>query len=381
MNNLSFEKYTKNMNEYILEGLDNSKLLDNRSQVIYDENGNLSKDIINKYNKYGFYVFENIVKIDELNVLKEEVDKVIDGAPISPGSKLDKKGEPALFRDLRKEPYIYAKPLSDPLGGTKLNKGRHPSKMKAPKPKKNSPEFTVKMLHGNLHLMKSALRLYGHPDLLKIASNILGDDFVPYNEVSFIKEPGLGPSIAWHRDGTTHWESEDWDLNAHGFNFMIQLYPSTPANCVWVIPGSHKEKYIDIPKLIQKSGTDQIKNAVPMTCNAGDVFMMNRQILHGSFANTSKERRVTINEGFFPRKRVRNITVTHLDGRVETFDDKRINERSKMIAYGINARSNFYRNEKKFNYKHLSEKIKIIDFSKNSWSFDLKDYNILDMYL
>ena len=26
MNNLSFEKYTKNMNEYILEGLDNSKL-------------------------------------------------------------------------------------------------------------------------------------------------------------------------------------------------------------------------------------------------------------------------------------------------------------------------------------------------------------------
>ena len=148
-----------------------------------------------------------------------------------------------------------------------------------------------------------------------------------------------------------------------------------------VIPGSHKEKYIDIPKLIQKSGTDQIKNAVPMTCNAGDVFMMNRQILHGSFANTSKERRVTINEGFFPRKRVRNITVTHLDGRVETFDDKRINERSKMIAYGINARSNFYRNEKKFNYKHLSEKIKIIDFSKNSWSFDLKDYNILDMYL
>ena len=40
---------------------------------------------------------------------------------------------------------------------------------------------------------------------------------------------------------------------------MIQLYPSTPANCVWVIPGSHKEKYIDIPKLITKSGTDQIK--------------------------------------------------------------------------------------------------------------------------
>ncbi|GIS65930.1 MAG: hypothetical protein CM1200mP4_2780 [Rhodospirillaceae bacterium] len=35
-------------------------------------------------------------------------------------------------------------------------------------------------------------RLYGHPGLLSIAAAINGPDFVPYNEVTFIKEPGLG---------------------------------------------------------------------------------------------------------------------------------------------------------------------------------------------
>src|SRR3712207_8288336 len=44
-----------------------------------------------------------------------------------------------------------------------------------------------------------------------------GDDFVPFNEALFIKEPGLGASVAWHRDGTTHWDAPDWDEGMHGF--------------------------------------------------------------------------------------------------------------------------------------------------------------------
>ena len=53
----------------------------------------------------------------------------------------------------------------------------------------------------------------------------------------FIKEAGLGPSVAWHQDGTTHWTAPDWDQGAHGFNCMAQLYASTPSNCVWTLPG------------------------------------------------------------------------------------------------------------------------------------------------
>ena len=28
---------------------------------------------------------------------------------------------------------------------------------------------------------------------------------VPYNDAIFIKQPGLGASVAWHQDGIVHW--------------------------------------------------------------------------------------------------------------------------------------------------------------------------------
>ena len=40
-----------------------------------------------------------------------------------------------------------------------------------------------------------------------------------------IKLPGLGPSVAWHQDGTTHWSESDGstpDICSHGFNYMLR---------------------------------------------------------------------------------------------------------------------------------------------------------------
>ena len=129
-----------------------------------------------------------------------------------------------------------------------------------------------------------------------------GEDFVPFNEVTFLKEPGLGVSVAWHQDGTTHWGSPEWNQGTHGFNFMAQIYGSTPSNGVWVVPGTHKQGKVDIKALVENSGSERISTAVPMVCESGDVVISNRQLVHGSFANTSEERRVTLNMGFLPRK-------------------------------------------------------------------------------
>ena len=119
--------------------------------------------------------------------------------------------------------------------------------MHEPAPAADAPSHTVERIYGNLQLMDGCLRLYGHHGLLSVAAAINGPGFVPYNEVTFVKEPGLGVSIAWHRDGTTHWDAPDWDAGAHGFNYMAQLYPSTPANGVWVLPGTHRIRDLDIP--------------------------------------------------------------------------------------------------------------------------------------
>ena len=101
-------------------------------------------------------------------------------------------------------------------------------------------------MFGMCQAMPAALRLYGHPQLLAIAAAINGPDFVPYNDAIFVKQPGLGGSVAWHQDGVTHWDSPDWDAGIHGFNFQVQLYPTTAANGLWVVPGTHRTGRVDI---------------------------------------------------------------------------------------------------------------------------------------
>ncbi|WP_339712844.1 phytanoyl-CoA dioxygenase family protein [uncultured Sneathiella sp.] len=381
LSQMSAEEHAKTMADYIKAGEARAYALGNRGPIRFGPDGKLHHDILDAYQEHGFYVFENVVGSEELAELRADVEDVLQRAPVSPESDVDALGRPALGPEFGRYPYRFAKPLSDPLGGTTKNKGRHPVKMSNPTPSKDAPSWTIELLHGNLHLMDSCLRLYGHPGLLAIAEAINGPDFVPYNEVAFIKEPGLGPSVAWHQDGTTHWDAPDWDENAHGFNFMTQLYPSTPANCVWLLPGSHRAGKVDIRKLVEESGSDRFKDAVPLVCKAGDVFAVNRQLVHGSFANSSPDRRVTINAGFFPRKRVLDVTTSQLDERMETYDAERIHARSRIIALGIDARQQRFPDEPRFCYQPLAG-----EEMENRWNEEnrekiLKNYNLNDIYI
>ncbi|MFV0295308.1 MAG: phytanoyl-CoA dioxygenase family protein [Hyphomicrobiaceae bacterium] len=377
----SAEDHARVMADYIREGEKRAMALGNRGPIRLDADGKLARDILDAYWRTGFYVFEGVLSAEEVAELRADVDRVISQAPVSPGAKLDREGRPALGDGIIKSPFRYAKPLSDPVGGTEKNNGRHPVKMQEPTLGEGGPEWTISNLDGNLHIMDSCLRLYGHPGILAIAASINGDDFVPYNEVTFIKEPGLGPSVAWHQDGTTHWNSPDWDEGAHGFNSMTQLYPSTAANCVWTLPGSHKLGRVDIKKLVSASASERIEGAVPMLCQPGDVMVLNRQAVHGSFANTSRDRRVTLNAGYFPRKRVLNVTTKRLSGDVETFDETRITERSRIIQLGIDARHQKYPQEKRFVYKPLAGHEDENRWNEQARSALLMNYNQRDMFI
>lgn len=378
---LSAAEHAAAMRDYMRDGEQRARQLGNRGPIRLDADGQLAADIVAAYWTHGFYVFENVVSDTELAELRADVDRVIDGAPAQPNSDTDRHGHPAYGRDFAKTPYRYAKPLSDPLGGTTKNKGRHPVKMLGPTPAEDAPEWTVELLDGNLQLMDSCLRLYGHPGLLAIAEAINGVDFVPYNEVTFIKEPGLGPSVAWHQDGTTHWDADDWDEGAHGFNFMTQLYASTAANCVWTLPGSHKLGKVDIKSLVATSGSERIDGAVPMVCDPGDVMVLNRQAVHGSFANTSPDRRVTLNAGFFPKKRVLNVTTSKLDGETHTYTEERIEQRARLIPIAVSARQQHFPEETPYSYKPLEDRSQDTVWDESMRQSTLKNYNLIDMYI
>lgn len=372
---LTAQDHAHAMADYSRAGEARARALGNRGPIRFDADGKLDRSILDAYWTHGFYVLEGVVGPEELAELRADVDAVLARAPASPEADIDRKD------GIIKPPYRWAKPLSDPVGGTDKNNGRHPVEMLQPTLGEGGPAWTVELLDGNLHLMDAALRLYGHPGLLAVAAAVLGDDFVPYNEVTFVKEAGLGPSVAWHQDGTTHWTAPDWDMGAHGFNFMTQLYASTAGNGVWVLPGSHKLGKADIKKLVANSGSDRIDGAVPMLCAAGDTIITNRQLLHGSFANSSPDRRITLNAGFFPRKRVLGVTTRRLTGVVETYDEARITERARILQLAIDARRQRFPQERAHVYRPLAGREDESRWNETTRETMLKNYNQRDMFI
>ena len=210
-----------------------------------------------------------------------------------------------------------------------------------------------------------------------MAEAINGKDFTPFNEAVWIKHPELGGSVAWHQDGTMKWDSPDFDAGTHGFNFMAQLFPCTAANALWVVPGSHTQK-ADIVAMCEAAGSDRIPGAVPLVCEAGDVAICNRQAVHGSFANTSPDIRVTINFGFHRRASVLGTKGNGIHSPTAVYDDARIFERSKLIAWAIDARRQRYPRETPFSYAPFEDIQDQYHFTE-AVKDQLRDYNLLDL--
>ena len=306
---------------------------------------------------------------------------MLERAPVEPGADVDASGRPALGLDYARRPYLFAKPLADPWGGTKLLGGRHPTQMTQPTPESGAPEAVVFLMSSMCQAMPSGLRLYGHPDLLRIAASINGDDFVPFNDAIFVKQPGLGSSVSWHQDGVTHWGSPEWDEGIHGFNFQVQLYPTTPGNCLWVLPGTQKLGKIDIEALVEANGgSETLPAALPLVCEAGDVTIVNRQTLHGSFANSSPDLRISITFGFHRRRSVEGQKAAlGVENDAVVYDAKRIFDRSAVIAVAIDARRQYDPREEPFTYEPFAGLEDDFRFDEETFERVIRNYNLNDL--
>lgn len=363
---------------YLREGEKRAFALGNRGPIRFTSSGKLSPDILDAYWRCGFYVFEGVLKAEELADIEADFLEIQDRLPTHKGAATDAKGRPALALGCTAPTLFWSKPLADPFGGTEQAKGRHPVKMAEPKPSADAPDEIVYLILGNLQFSEACLRVYGHPDLLRVAAAINGDDFTPFNDALFIKEPGLGASVAWHQDGTTHWDSPNWDQGIHGVNFMAQLFGCTAANGVWVVPGSHKSGRVDIKSLCTKAGSDKLPDAVPMICKPGDVAICNRQAVHGSFANTSADWRVTLNFGFHRRSSVLNVESGGIHNAPAVYDAERIRKRSRVIGYAIDARRQRFPDETPYVYGPHDEASEVYLWDAAAKA-DMKDYNLLDL--
>jgi ectoine hydroxylase-related dioxygenase (phytanoyl-CoA dioxygenase family) len=340
------------LGDYFRAGEARARALQNRGPIRFTPEGELAPDIIEAYRTFGFYVFERVVDDAELAELKTEFHAIVDRLPTGRESPVDHLGRPAIGVGLPLSPFHWSKPLGDPFGGAG-GLARSPVKMIEGTPTASLPDEVVFIIRGPLQFSDAALRAYGHPGLLGVSAAINGEDFVPFSEGYVVKQPGAGAAFAWHQDGTTHWDSPDWDPLIHGFNFMLQLYKSTPANGVWFVPGTHALGKIDVAACIKEAGGNLLPDAVPLICNPGDVAISNRHIMHGSFANSTNDWRVTLNMGFHRRKSVLGVTGRNSHDEA-AYDAERIRKRSEMIGYAIDARRRRFPDETPFVYRpHL----------------------------
>ncbi len=373
---LDYGTETAAMHAYCAAGAARAYALGNRGPLRFDINGRVHPEILAAYWRCGFYVFEGVLKADELADIEADFKDILARLPVEKDAVVDAQGRPALGADCKAPTLFWSKPLGDPLGGTTLANGRHPVKMFEPTPDQAAPKEIVYLILGSLQFSEAALRVYGHPQLLAVAAAVNGDDFAPFNEALFIKEPGRGASVAWHQDGVTHWDAPDWDEGTHGFNFMAQLYGCTPENGVWVVPGSHKLGKVDIKAMVARAGTERLPDAVPLICAPGDVAITNRQTLHGSFANVSDAWRVTVNFGFHRRRSVLGVMAGGVHNAPAVYDEARVRERSKVLGYAIEARKQRFPNETPYVYHPQIGQSFCWDAAAKA---SLKDYNLLDL--
>ena len=361
---------------YCERGTKRALALGNRGPLTFDKDGSVDEEILRVYHELGFYVFEQAIQPNELDEIRTEFNQLLSRAPVDSKSTVDMDGNPAIGLEFKSRSFSFAKPLSDPFGGTEAANGRYEAKMSEPTPKQDAPRETIFFISGICQLMDSCLRHYGNPRFLRVAEALNGSDFTPFTDGVWIKEPELGTSVAWHQDGTTLWQHPNWHEDIHGFNFMTQLYDTTAENSLWVVPGTHKDGKIDIRKRVADIGTDRLPDAVPMLSRAGDVAICNRQVLHGSFANTSSQRRVTIVHGFHMRDSVMGAETSFGSRAKVKYDEERVHRSSRLIPLAIDARRQHYTNEEPYEYQPLKDEVDQNRFNDETRNTLLKNYNM-----
>lgn len=355
--------------EFFEESQEKALSLPNRGPLVVGRNGAIDDSLTSSYWKYGFFVLENVISASEMNDLNCEFQELLGRAPVSSDASIDGSGRPLKFNKLQRKLFRFARPLSDPYGETEVGGGRYQVRLSEFDAPADAPQEVLLQIGGLLQFMDSALRLYGHPKLLALAEAINGSDFTPFTETMWIKQSQLGAAVSWHQDGTTHWTNPDLDHGSHGFNFMVNLQETTPENALWLVPGTHTQGKADLKRMMKRSRFERLEGAIPLLCKPGDVAICNRQVVHGSFPNSSPFPRYTFVFGFHRRSSVLGVQ----GWAKQPFNEEFIARSCELIDVAITARRQKYPQERSYQYKSKNKQAEEL-LSKPLRDGDLVNY-------
>ena len=106
------EQHAETMTKYVADGVTRAKALGNRGPLKLDSNGKLTPDILAAYDRTGFYIFEGAIKQDEIDLLRADMEWLLDRAPVDNGAEVDQQGRPAYGQGFARPVYSMIQPLA-----------------------------------------------------------------------------------------------------------------------------------------------------------------------------------------------------------------------------------------------------------------------------
>ena len=184
--------------------------------------GKVDPQIVDDFNRFGFYVLTGVLGDGEFTQLKSEVDEVIahadaaceempdigdggsrQGAIVPQPEPMPREG--VAWRHFAREGWQPGMGMSAaaPLATDANPSGRNPSAMDQPDvPTGLEHRRVLRSIMSWGRLSEAAFALQGHPGLLSLVEAILGEAFTVFGGVHselLIKAAHLGPSVAWHQ--------------------------------------------------------------------------------------------------------------------------------------------------------------------------------------
>lgn len=142
------------------------------------------------------------------------------------------------------------------------------------------------------HLRGSDLdHLIHHPDLKKLAGQLMGGESTVYMPFTAVKSANGGGKFHFHQD------NQYTEFDGPGINFWFALSEMSPENgCLQVVPRSH---FAGTFEAVATSDGDHHKTVaqepetfVPLRMRPGDCVAFSRLTLHGSGPNTTDRNRI-----------------------------------------------------------------------------------------
>ena len=104
---------------YLRDGERRAAALGNRGPIRFTDDGKLAPDILEAYWRCGFYIFEGVLKPDELDDIERDMH---DDARPAAGRPRARRSTATVGRrsapTARRRTWAGSKPLGDPVGGT-----------------------------------------------------------------------------------------------------------------------------------------------------------------------------------------------------------------------------------------------------------------------